>query len=73
VVALALPVSFHVGGDVTGAAGTLHITTRRLVWIAAHGAGDAGAGAGAGGFSVPFQSLTMHAISRDTSEAGVRV
>lgn len=62
-VALALPVSFHIGDDLTGATGSLHITTRRLVWIAS-------ASDGAEGYSVPFQSLTMHAISRDTSEGG---
>ena len=62
-VALALPVSLHIGDDKTGAKGTLHITTRRLVWIA-------GGDDNALGFSVPFQSLTMHAISRDTSEGG---
>ena len=60
---MALPVSFHIGDDAKGAKGTLHITTRRLVWIAADDAD-------AVGFAVPFQSLTMHAVSRDTSEGG---
>jgi hypothetical protein len=58
-VALALPVAFHVGDDLTGKTGTLHITTRRLIWIATAGGENVG-------FSVPFQSLTMHAVSRDT-------
>ena len=61
-VALALPVSFHIGDDRAGAKGTLHITTRRLVWI--------GGDDNALGFSVAFQSLTKQAISRDTSEGG---
>lgn len=50
--------TFHVADDVVGRRGVLHVTTRRLVWF-----GDDGAG-----FEVPFQALTMHAVSTDTSE-----
>jgi nucleotide-sensitive chloride channel 1A len=57
-IALSLPVTFHVADDVVGRRGVLHVTTRRLVWF-----GDDGAG-----FEVPFQALTMHAVSTDTSE-----
>ena len=59
-VALTVPVSFHIGDDVQGAAGTLHITTRRLVWF--------GDGADCAGYEVPFTSLTMHAVSRGAED-----
>ena len=60
-IALALPASFHVGDDPSGFPGTLHVTTRRLVWI--------GAGPGAGrAYEVPFPSLTMHAVARDEAK-----
>lgn len=41
-------------------AGTLHITTRRLVWF--------GDGADCAGYEVPFTSLTMHAVSRGAED-----
>ena len=59
-VALTVPVSFHIGDDVQGKAGTLHITTRRLVWF--------GEGADSAGYEVPFTSLTMHAVSRGAED-----
>ena len=45
-VALTVPVSFHIGDDVQGEAGILHITTRRLVWF--------GDGADSAGYEVPM-------------------
>ena len=59
-VALTVPVSFHIGDDVQGEAGILHITTRRLVWF--------GDGADSAGYEVPFTSLTMHAVSRGAED-----
>ena len=58
-----MPASFHVGDDVAGKAGTLHITTRRLIWI------STGADRSEG-YAIPFRSLTMHAVSRDSSSGG---
>ena len=61
--ALALPASIHIGDDVAGLPGVLHVTTRRLVWL---GTGDAASR----GYAVPFRSLTMHAVSRDATDGG---
>ena len=60
-VALSLPcVSFHVGDDATENPGTLHVTTRRLVWFPDD--------ATEGGYDVPLRAVAMHAVSSDESE-----
>ena len=60
-VALSLPcVSFHVGDDATENPGTLHVTTRRLVWFPDD--------ATEGGYDVPLRAVAMHAVSSDVSE-----
>ena len=61
-VALSLPcVSFHVGDDATENPGTLHVTTRRLVWFPDDDATE-------GGYDVPLRAVAMHAVSSDESE-----
>lgn len=59
-VALSLPVSFHVGDDASENPGTLHVTTRRLVWFPDDET--------RGGYDVPFRAVAMHAVSSDASE-----
>ena len=61
-VALSLPcVSFHVGDDATENPGTLHVTTRRLVWFP--GRSDRSSR-----LDVPLRAVAMHAVSSDESE-----
>ena len=57
---MSLPVSFHVGDDATENPGTLHVTTRRLVWFPDDGT--------RGGYDVPLRAVAMHAVSSDASE-----
>lgn len=59
-VALSLSVSFHVGDDASENPGTLHVTTRRLVWFPDDET--------RGGYDVPFRAVAMHAVSSDASE-----
>lgn len=49
-------VSVHVDGA-SAPPGTLHVTTRRLVWLPDDGAGS-------GGWSIAFPSIGMHAVVR---------
>ena len=48
------------GDDATENPGTLHVTTRRLVWFPDD--------ATEGGYDVPLRAVAMHAVSSDVSE-----
>ncbi|KXZ42324.1 hypothetical protein GPECTOR_161g123 [Gonium pectorale] len=52
-------VEFVLGDDVTAGAGTLHLTTRRVVWVGSQPGGPC--------FALRYPQVVMHAISRDPS------